>query len=184
MWLTVPVHRKPSFQQINEVMIDNSKNWRDVHWKSIQTAYGRTPCFHQYAGFFEDVYLTSWEKLINLNETIIRYIVNTLGIQTPIIKGSTLQLEGKKTDLLIDMCNKTQSDTYLSGIGGRQYLDEEKFEEHGITLAYQDFRHPIYRQRFEPFIPNMSVIDLLFNRGNDDSRRIILNSGGMTPTVR
>ena len=90
MWLTVPIHRKPSFQQINEVMIDNSKNWRDVHWKSIQTAYGRTPCFHQYVGFFEDVYLTSWEKLIGLNETIITYIVNALDIQTPIVKGSTL----------------------------------------------------------------------------------------------
>ena len=181
MWLTVPVHRKMGFQQIKEITIDNSKNWRAVHRKSIQAAYGRTPYFHQYAGFFEDVYSMNWEKLIDLNETIITYIVNALDIQTKIVKGSTLKLVGKKTDLLIDMCKKTQSDTYLSGIGGRQYLDEEKFEEHGITLAYQDFHHPTYRQQNEPFIPYLSVIDVLFNLGNENSRKLILSSGRMIP---
>ena len=181
MWLTVPIYRKPGFQKINEVIIDNSRNWQKRHWKSILTAYQKSPFFELYEAFFEDVYSKNWEKLIEINETIIRYIINELDIQTPIVKGSTLQLEGKKTDFIIDICKKTNSDTFLSGIGGHQYLDERKVKESNIMLLYQDFQHPIYSQRFEPFVPNLSVIDLMFNLGNEDSRKQIIRSGRTIP---
>ena len=44
-------------------------------------------------------------------------------------------------------------------------MDEPLFAQNGIKLVYQDFKHPEYKQRYEPFVPLMSIVDLLFNCG-------------------
>ena len=60
--------------------------------------------------------------------------------------------------------------TYLSGAGGMNYLDENRFVATGIQLKYQNYVHPIYPQLYNDFIPYMSVIDLLFNCGVDSMK--------------
>jgi hypothetical protein len=176
--LTVPVLTKGKFEQkINEVKINNSVNWQKKHWRSILFNYKKAPFFSIYKDFFEQVYSQKWEKLVDLNETIIRYIVQELDINVEIVKSSEFNPSGYKTYLLIDMCKKLGADTYLSGEGGRKYVDEPKFKSNNIKSLYTNFRHPVYRQQYEPFIPNMSVIDIMFNQGNDYSREIIRGSG-------
>ena len=54
---------------------------------------------------------------------------------------------------------------YLSGPKGRDYLDVSLFEKKGIRVEFQDFKHPVYMQRYEGFVPNMAAIDALFNVG-------------------
>ena len=76
-----------------------------------------------------------------------------------------------------EMCKKTKVDTYLSGEGGRNYVDEKKFEENKLTNLFTNFRHPVYKQLFEPFMPEMSIIDLLLNYDIKNSRKIIQECG-------
>ena len=182
-WLTVPVYHT-SKMKINEIMIDNRKNWGEKHLRILHQNYEKAPFFKDYESFFEELYSRQWKTLCELNETIIRYLFKELKIETQIIKGSTLNPEGKKTDMLISMCKKTKADTYLSGIGGHEYIDEPKFKENRIFLFYQDYHCPQYSQCAEPFIPNMSVIDLIFNMGSEKSRKLIFDSGGMIQADR
>ena len=79
------------------------------------------------------------------------------------------------------MCQKLNADTYLSGAGGKAYIEEKKFKEQNVNLLYQDFQHPVYRQQSKPFIPNMSLIDLMFNKGSNHGSDITRNSGGVVP---
>ena len=58
-------------------------------------------------------------------------------------------------------------DRYISGITGKKYLLIDDFKHHKIKLEFQNFQHPIYQQVFDPFYPNMAIIDLLFNEGNN-----------------
>jgi len=175
-WLTVPVKsRSKRFQKINEVEIDNSTAWGKKHWKTICLNYKGTPFFHEYQNFFELLYLKKWEKLTNLNETIIYYLIEKLGIKTPLVKSSDYDFQGKKNDLLIEMCQKLKADTYLSGQGAKAYIEEEKFKKNGLNHIFSDFKHPVYPQKFKPFIANLSIIDLLFNCGSD-SLKILLNN--------
>jgi len=62
-----------------------------------------------------------------------------------------------------------KADTYLSGIGGKDYLEENNFKPNSIKLMYQNFVHPVYTQLNmndkKDFIPNLSIIDLIFNHG-------------------
>jgi hypothetical protein len=178
MWLTVPVFsRGERYQKIYKTRISNSENWAFKHWRSICFNYEKAPFFGEYRAFFEDLYRKEWNLLANLNEAIIRYLFAELKIRASIVKSSELKPEGAKTDLLIDMCSKLGADTFLSGIGGHSYVDERKFENQGLHHLYRDFHHPVYHQQFDPFIPCMSVIDLLFNYGSEQSREIISNCG-------
>ncbi len=167
-WLTVPVaikgHRG---QRIDEVQIDNSRDWRRKHWGTMLQAYSRAQHFQDYRPFFETTYSKEWERLSPLNEACIRYLKDQLGIRTTILKGSDLGISGSKTDLILDICRKVGADSYLSGPGGRQYLVESRLEAQGVALRYNDFQHPVYEQVFRGFVPNMSVVDLLFNVGSE-----------------
>ncbi|MDO8667844.1 MAG: WbqC family protein [bacterium] len=166
IWLTVPIRTKgKGFQKINEVMIDNSRYWGKKHWKSIYYSYKNALFFSKYKDFFEKIYSQKWERLVDLNETIIRYLFKELGIQIPIYKSSDYNINGRKNEMIINMCKELKADTFLSGPGGRQYIKEDKFKINRIDHKFSDFTHPVYHQQFEPFIPNLSIIDFLFNCG-------------------
>ncbi|MDI6839375.1 MAG: WbqC family protein [bacterium] len=167
-WLTVPVHYTFG-QKINEVLINNKTNWGKKHLHSLVINYSGTPYFKDYRAFFEEVYSKKWEYLCELNIYLIKNLATFLGIQTELVKSSDLQVDGQKTDRLVNICKKLQADIYLSGEGAREYLDLSLFENEKIKVVFQNFNHPIYPQvKLDGnFQPNMSVIDLLFNYGKD-----------------
>lgn len=171
MWLSVPVLARGR-QAINEVAIDNGANWQRQHAGSISTWYGGAAHFGGHFPFFQETYSRQWERLQELNIHIIRYLLEAFDIGTPLVFESGLRTTGTSTLRIIEICKKLHADTYLSGVGGKAYLDERLFEENGIRLRYQEFVHPQYRQRYEPFMPYMSAIDLLFNYG-EKSRDIL-----------
>jgi hypothetical protein len=167
-WLTVPVLKSGQrFIKINEAAIDNGQKWQKRHWKAICLNYSQAPYFKQYSGFFEDLYSRQWDKLVDLNIHMIKGINGILGIQKDISLSSQLGVQSAKTQRIIDICRALQADTYLSGQGGKDYLEEELIASAGLKLIYQDFRHPEYVQCYDGFLPYMSMIDLLFNCGKD-----------------
>lgn len=168
-WLTVPVLVKGKFhQKIQETKINTTLPWARKHWKSLLTNYGKAPYFSGYADFFEDAYTRkSWENFADLSEYMIYHLMEFLHIKKPVKKASELGAEGKGDELILDMCRRVGADTYLHGKHGKDYVDEEKFKVAGIKSLHQEFEHPFYHQRFYPFIPNLSVVDLLFNHGEE-----------------
>jgi hypothetical protein len=175
MWLTVPVLTKGRYtQNIVDTYINSKVDWRHKHWRSMYLNYKKAPFFHKYSDFFYQLYNKDWEKIAELNETIILYIKEQLGIKAQVLRASEIGVQGKATDLIIDMCRKLDADEYLHGRHGKDYIDENKFSENKIECLYQDFQHPVYKQLSSPFMPFMSVVDLLFNEG-DESLRILMN---------
>lgn len=174
-WLTVGVLTKGRLGQvIKEVDINNDTSWYRTHEKSISQNYSKAPYFRNYQELFEDVYRRRWEKLIHLNEALIKLNCDLLGIKaTKFLRASELNVSGQSTELLISICKAIGADTYLSGFGGKKYMDDKAFEEAGISLSYYDFEHPTYNQLWGEFIPNLSIIDLLFNEG-EKSLEILL----------
>ncbi len=170
IWLTVPVVTKGLGRQlIKEVKIDNGTGWQKKHWESLKRCYNRAPFFKKYSDFFENVYAGEWEKLTELNIHIIEYLLKALKIKTPLNYESEIRTSSSGTERLIEICQKLKADTYLSGAGGKEYLEEDKFFKAGIRLEYQNFSYPKYNQVYTtknmPFLPNISAIDLLFNYG-------------------
>jgi hypothetical protein len=182
LWLTVPVISKGLREQlVCDVKIDNSLNWQSRHWKSLQSYYAKAKFFKDYVSFFEEVYAgKKWERLIDLNIFIIRHLLKQFQINTPLYFESEIGTAKLSTERIIEIAKKLNAKAYLSGAGGKDYLDEQRFIQEGIELKYQDFRHPQYRQQSsgggKAFIPNLSAIDLLFNAG-EMSKKILSGEG-------
>jgi len=175
IWLSVPVlTRNKQSQLINEVKINSSINWRRKHLKAIEINYNKAKYFNDYFPYFENLYTIDWEYLLDLDIEIINWVVKVLNIKTPIIKSSGLNTEGKKEDKIINICKKLNATELYDSKAAQNILKLDKFSENGIRVKFQDYRHPVYIQEYKPFLPFMSVIDLLFQYG-PKSLNILLN---------
>jgi hypothetical protein len=96
---------------------------------------------------------------------MIGFLARSLSIDTKTVRTSALPPPESEdpTEKLIHFARGVKATTYLSGIGGHEYLDESKFTD--IRLKYDEFTPTEYPQLFGPFIPNLSVIDAIFNCG-------------------
>lgn len=169
--LTVPVVTSRRFtQRIVDVEIaDDGGRWRRKHWFSIRDCYRRARYFRKYADFFEDLYATAWNRLVDLNLAVISYLVECLDLPAP-LRTTALPPLGAGNQLLIDLCDTFRASEYVSGPGGRAYVDGDLLSAHGIRNSYSTFRPPRYQQLHEPFLPNLSAVDLLFTQGPEAPR--------------
>ena len=168
-WLTVPVLLKGSNSpMILDVRIDNRTNWQKKHLAAIRQSYSKAPCFKEYIGMFEEAYGRVWERLVEIDIYFIHELAKYLGINhKKIVRSSTLDLRGGRIERLIKICERFGADVFYEGASGKNYIDERDFLAKGVSVEFQNYLHPVYRQLYGNFIPNLSVIDLLFNKGMD-----------------
>lgn len=176
IWLVVPVKHHPAVR-ICQVQIDNRKNWGRKHLNAMQMNYARAPFFRRYISYFRDLYTREWDKLVDLDMEIIRFCAAELGIITPVILASQLHLEDKfihagwaedrRTERIIFFMKELGADVLFEGESGKSYINEEMMARAGCLVEYQSYQHPVYRQQFGGFIPYLSVVDLMFNHGDE-----------------
>jgi WbqC-like protein len=168
IWISVPIVKEDKFQPNKLVRINNSIDWRPEHLKKIRTSYRNAPFFHLYEDYLQSVYSKDWEFLFDLDFELVKAATNWLGIKIPMLRESDLKVTGKATDRLISACKAVGADTYISGIGGKNYLDEGSFSKNGLSVVYQNYRPFSYKQRFTAeFVPDLSIIDMISNLGPD-----------------
>lgn len=167
-WLTIPVKKGNLEQKISETETANDL-WRKKHWKTIVQNYQKTPYFESIAAVFEQLYLESGEKMLSrINEQFIKAINQQLGIDTVIHHSSEFELPEDRVERLVSICSELKADTYLSGPAAKNYLDETRFKQAGIGVEWLDYSgYPEYPQRFGDFEHGVSVLDLLFNTGDE-----------------
>jgi len=177
-WLTVPVHSKDK-PRISEVKIDNTKNWAKKHLKILESNYQRAPYFEEYFEKIKDILSKEWEKLLDLDLYLIENISELLGINRRMVLVSDLKIKhDDRVGRLIEICKQFDAQVFYEPAGGKGYLDSEKnqFEKEGIGLVFQNFECPKYSQLFGDFIPGLSIVDLLFNEG-ENSLNFIIQGG-------
>lgn len=169
-WLSLDCLTKGQFtQNINEVRLKPGSPHLRKHWRAIEVNYAKAPHFEAFAKPFRDIYLeTQWEMMVDLNVALIKAVMTALGLETPVDSTSRLGISGKASELIINMCEVTGADRYLSGVHGKDYLDMGLFEQAGITVEFQNYPHPAYEQCHQgEFEPYMCALDAIFNLGND-----------------
>lgn len=173
-WLSASVQKCPQKTPIDEVLF-SSNDWKQKNLALINHNYKKSPYYDEIFPYIKKIYAFESEKMIDFNLNAIKILCSMFQTEINYIKASELNSKGQKTELLLDIAKKTASTHYLSGIGARNYLDESVFEKENIKVLWQNFKHPIYPQLFGEFIPYLSSIDLLFNCGLEESRKILRN---------
>ena len=167
-WLTVPVEKREI--PIKEIKIisepqKNKSHWSKVHFREIHANYAKTEYFSIYEDELRRIYEKKYEKLVDLNMNLIKFLMKAFDIDVKIVYASEFCFKTKSSQKNLDLVEAVGGDVYLSGPMGRNYLDVSLFEKKGIKVIFQDFKHPVYKQRYKGFIPNMAAIDALFNVG-------------------
>ena len=167
IWLTVPVLSKGRFhQRINEVHIDNGRDFPQNHIRTIEHNYRKASHFDEVFWGVKPLFEQGWELLCEFNMALIERIRSRLGIGTRCIHARDFEVRGVKAERLINLCRTLGATHYISPLGSRAYLEEtDLFKNAGIELSYQKYEHPTYPQLYGAFEPNCSVIDLMMNVG-------------------
>lgn len=166
IWITVPINKEHRFRPNSEVEINNDIPWREAHWNNIHHMYANAKFFHLYEDYFRTLYQKEWKMLFDLDLETIKQTVKFLGLKTEIILESELRVDGESTQRLVNACKAVGADTYVSGAGGKNYVNPALFEKSNIKLEYQDYRHVTYAQHLsQSFVPDLSIIDTLANLG-------------------
>ena len=175
-WLTVPVIRKGFLnKKAFEIRIDDSRNWRKKHFKTLCLNYKNSRYYDYYINILEKVYLKKWDFLSELNEHILKIFLKELNIKVIFLKASDENFNGKGSDLVLDICKKLKADKFIFGNQGTNYALESDFKENNIEIFFQNYAHPKYSQSHSNFISNLSVIDLFFNEGPKSLEKIVKN---------
>lgn len=151
--LTIPVERPSDARldktQLKDICISDHGNWRHLHWKALLSAYGESPFFEYYADDIRPFFEKKWKYLLDFNMEINQKMMELLDIE----KGSL-----------------SLSNEYSSYEGDSDTVDFREVirpKHPGEDKEWQPKKYyQVYQQKFG-FQPNLSILDLLFNEGNE-----------------
>ena len=115
-FFSIQVEKEATKKLINEVNVVEGP-WRKKTIKKIQQNFNIN---------VSDIY--SHSKLIDINMASIMWARKKLNINKPVILSSNLSIKTKSTQRLVDICNEVGATEYISGLGGKSYLDENLFK--------------------------------------------------------
>lgn len=168
IWLTIPCGNDLK-RKIYEVEIKENR-WQKKHYDTLWMAYHNSPYWKKYEEFFEYTYLKKkWRYLFEINRYLIKHISRDfLKINTVFADSRDYITHGKRNEKLISLLKASGTDVYISGPSARNYIDEEQYKMEGIKIIWKDYsNYPKYSQNSKEFHDNVSILDLLFNVGDE-----------------
>ncbi|HWB63229.1 MAG TPA: WbqC family protein [Chitinophagales bacterium] len=160
---TVPLLGASQNKLINEIELEPGDKWRGKLLKTITGSYSKAPYYRDALPIIEEIIFNAEKNLsVFLYHSIIR-LTSYLGIKTEIVPSSSIypNQELKGEDRILDICVRETADTYVNPIGGTELYSKEKFSGKGINLFFVKTHEITYKQFDKPFVPWLSVIDLM-----------------------
>ncbi len=144
---------------------------------TISHAYMKAP-------YFKDVYPVIKGILLNEEKNLARYIGHSIveiakyiEIETKFIYLSDLQGETtlKSQDRTIDICKRANASEYINAIGGQHLYNKEDFLNEGMKLSFLKTDEIVYKQFYNEFIPNLSIVDILMFNSKESVQEMLQN---------
>lgn len=175
-WVSIPVRHGHLSQLINETDVVADKRWREKLGRGFSQAYGKHPHYKVAQEIIELLACETSKNLADLNELLIRFMANKLGITTPMHRASELGISGDRSDRLVAICRHLGAKEYLSPLGAADYLAEDGFAAHSpAVLRFQNYQPRPYPQMGTwEFISHLSMVDVIANMGCAEAKDYVL----------
>ena len=151
-------------------------SWPQQHLDKLRNYYLKTPFFSEvYEGLIGLFKTFKEKKPIDVLIDSMLFCFHKLGVRVNIIRSSSLDYDGQRGDMVLDICKEMNTDIYLAGRGSLDYMQEylPLFKKERIEVIWHNFKHPKYPQhpKFK-FVEGLSYLDILFFNGVEKSRQI------------
>jgi len=154
--LTIPTSHDTSMA-MKDIRISDHANWRHVHWNALLSAYGESPFFEYYQDDIRPFYEKKYDFLFDFNMEITEKMIELLDIRPKI--SVTDEYFPKKSEGQASLPSASSDIVdFRDAIRPKKPLPDAEFAP---KRYYQ-----VYEQK-HGFLPNMSILDLLFNEGNE-----------------
>lgn len=166
-WMTVPLRGLTLGQRIDEVAIDNSRDWRRTHHALLHGSLGEAPYFNEAMEIVERCYSGSHATIATLARQSLLECAAYFGLlrDKQLLDVKDLAISGSSTQRVLDVVAAVGGTEYITGHGARAYLDHHAFEANGVSVQYMDYQKSPYRQQNGDFTPFVSSLDLIANCG-------------------
>jgi hypothetical protein len=169
-WLSLPVRRSHQGKQLIADAVFAHHDWRQQHLESIRQCYRQAPFFERtYESVVRPIYELQTDSVSEFCMNSTAVLAKELGlnrdwhISSRIPKSSHEDASAR----ILELCRLFGADRYVSGLGAMNYINYDLFEQARVAVAYMAYKLSPYPQLHGPFNPYVSVIDLLFNAGED-----------------
>lgn len=168
-WLTVPLQGVSLGQSIDQTRINGSLHWRRQHMDILRQAYSSAPYFKEMMALVESVYRQGVDSIGSLSRSSIEACCHYFGLEAGrrFIDVAQLGIEGVSSQRVADIVSTLGGKRYITGLGARNYLDHQLFEDAGIHVEYMDYQKSPYPQLHGEFTPYVSILDLIANTGKE-----------------
>lgn len=165
---------------MKNIALHAETDWQKEHLAFIKNNYIKHPYYKEVMSFIEPVFTKHYSTLGDVLYDVTMIVASVFDIKTKIVRQDNIvhDINAQKSELMLSLCKGVGATTYLSGQGAKAYMDDTLFENEGISVTYQQFTHPYYKQLStgstpDKFIQGICCLDLLFNVGVEESRRIL-----------
>jgi len=174
---SIPLDQASSSKLIRETAVNPTlyPNWRNKFYKTLEFNYKRAPHYEQVLQILKEI-LDGDHKLISeIAIDSLKSVCSFLEISTEIVEvefryGNT-SLKGENR--IIDMCRSENANIYINAIGGQTLYSRETFRKNGIDLKFLEPKEITYRQMGKPFVPWLSIIDVLMFNSKVETRSML-----------
>ncbi|MBE2205441.1 MAG: WbqC family protein [Chthoniobacterales bacterium] len=164
-WLSAPVRRESSNMSIREARFCDETDWRAKHLRTLERNYAAAPFSGEMLALAREAYAFASGGVADFNIHAISLLCRYFGLTAEFDRSSKHPTERTSSEHLLHLVQSFQGDTYITGHGAKAYIDHELFDRNGIAIHYMNYRRTSYPQRFGPFDPHVSMLDVVANCG-------------------
>lgn len=174
-YLTIPFNKRGYLHRPFKDLEITDYQWRVKHFDFIRNTYRKHPFANEVLPRVESFYSHDYPLLIDAVVASMVLAFEMFDIAAKVVFQSAMGYDRalRRGDLVVALVKAAGADCYLSGTGAQAYLDESAFTG-DLSLRYNTFRHPSYPQKgVAHFLPGLACLDMLFNVGITESRKLL-----------
>ncbi len=172
--LNIQLDNASSNRMIEEIKVREDPVEKKKIMRTLEHAYSKAPYYDSVIGMIKDIVIKD-TTISLMNYEAVRSICDYLSIDTEILLSSQIEkdLSLHSEDRVIDIVKRLGGTEYINAIGGQELYDREKFAANGIKLVFLSKNPVNYIQFKEPFIDNLSIIDVLMFNSIDEIKALL-----------
>jgi len=176
-FFTVPLQKASQNKLIRDIQIAPDIKWRDTLLKTFQFNYSKAPYYNEVYPGLRELFSRDVNNIVELNYLSIQHTCCYLDIKTEIIpdpgRYENWHLNGQHR--ILDICIQQNADQYINPIGGMELYSRDLFEQACIKLVFLKSCAEPYTQFRHPFVPNLSILDMMMFCKPDEIKNNLLS---------